>query len=123
MALTKEQWNEAAEKAAAEKFGRNHAGWYTFKRYGMVPTALGAAAAAIGWILYKAWTVVRDMAVGDFAGPPSWSIYCFVGLLLLTAIAYRPGRTSYPSLPLVIVKAIVFVGAWLMLIAATIAAI
>jgi hypothetical protein len=115
MALTKEQWDHAAEKAAAEAYGRDHKGWYTFKRYGAKPTAIGLVLAGIGFLGYKLWSAASNALTGDVAMPSTGQILLFVALLFATLIAYRPGRALL-SLPMMIVKAVVFVGAWLMLI-------
>jgi len=121
MALTKQEWDHAAEKSAAEAYGRDHKGWYVFKRYGAKPTAAALVLAGIGWLGYKLWSAASHALSGDVAMPSATSVLLFVALLLATLVAYRPGRALL-SLPMMIVKAVVFVGAWLMLISVALGA-
>jgi hypothetical protein len=122
MGLTKEQWDHAAEKAAAEAYGRDHKGWYVFKRYGAAPTAVAAVLAGLGFLGYKLWSAASHALAGDVPMPSPLSLALFAALLIATLIAYRPGRFPL-SLPAMLVKAIVFIGAWLMLIATALGAI
>ncbi len=123
MALTKQEWNHAAEKAAAEKYGRDHAGGYTFKRYGAAPTFVLLAAGVLGFLGYKAWTKAAAFVTGASLDIPRWSMMAAAILIVATIIAYRPGRQLSATLTLPIIKAFVFVVLWLGLAMMTLGAI
>lgn len=117
--MTREQWHSAAEKAAAETYGRKYASMYAFRRFGAVPTAVLIGVGVLGWLAYKAWQFLSGAFDGSGPAAPTWSFIAAGALLIATLIAYRPGRM--PSMPITgVIKAVVFAGAWIALVSFTV---
>lgn len=109
MNLTKDEWSRHAEIAAAHKFGEDHAGWYTFKRYGAAPVGIAALAGLVGWGVYWLWHHI-GIPGGTQGGLP---IAFWIALtLLLIGSAYALRRpTVRPAAMLV--RAVVLSLLWL----------
>lgn len=112
MNLTKEEWNRQAERAAAAKFGEDHAGWYTFKRYGLAPTSvltgLGVVALGIRWV----WTHLHLPAAAGGRGHFPALFWVFLAALIVgTAVAFRP--RDFTSAATQLVRAVVLGLLWL----------
>lgn len=115
MKLTKDEWDHHAAIAAAHKHGENHAGWYQFQRYGMVPTLVLVGAGAVGFIGYKLWHLAKAVLAGANPAAGTPAVFWVVAgiLLVVTAVAYRPGRMPSFHPAALIVKGAVFVLAWI----------
>lgn len=124
MGLSRQDWMDVAEKSAAEHYGRKHAGWFLFKRFGATPTAALIGAGALGWVAYQAWSILSAMFAGtnSASGIPVGLWVAAGVLLVLTVVAYRPGRMPTRFTP-VLLKAVGFTLAWLALIAYAIGAL
>lgn len=117
--MSKNDWMTVAEAAAADQYGRKYAKAFAFRRFGMVPTAIIVGVGFLGWLAYRGWLLVAGLFDGGMpatSGVPVSLVAVAGVLLVLTVAAYRPGRM--PSSPVtLLVKAVVFTAAWLMLIA------
>lgn len=118
--ITREQWNKAAQEAAAAKYGTDHAGWYTFRRVYAVPVAVLSALGAAGLAGYLLWhKVVRPMFSGSgphVAGHLGLGFAMVAGaLLVVTLVAFRP--KAMPTIfHITVIKLFVVGSAWLGLI-------
>jgi hypothetical protein len=120
--ITRDEWNRAADFAAAAKYGQDHSGWLTFRRVYAVPTAVLAALGAIGFGAFLLWTkVVHPLFSGASlpAGPGTAAPVIAAVLLVVTLIAFRP-RAMPTMFHIFVIKVIVLGGAWLALIGWTI---
>lgn len=123
MGLTREQYRNAAKKAAAEKYGRDHEGWYTFRHLHALPLAVGVALGVIGWLAYEVWQFFRGLSfAGQGASIPTPSLILAGVLAVVTAVAYRPGRTPL-MFSMAALKGGLIVAAWLALAGWTLGAI
>lgn len=117
MGITNEQWMTAAEKAAAESWGRRHEGWFVFRRFGMVPLIGAVVVGVLGWIGYKAWTLARDLwNGGGITAIPVSSLFAAGVLTFLTPALIRVRTYGVITLA----KVAFLVIAWIALIAWTV---
>lgn len=91
MRLTKEEWDRQAERSAAAKFGEDHAAWYTFKRYGLAPTAIGVGLIAVAVGVHWLWSHLRVPTIGaGRTGLPALFWILLAALVVGTVTAFRP---------------------------------
>jgi len=113
--LSKGEWKQEAERAAARKMGEDNAGWFFFRRFLAAPLAVVGLAAAVALGVRWLWSRATD-AVGGFSAPDSStsSAAWFVlgGLVIVTAVAFRPREMPTPA-HILLLKLIVFGLAWL----------
>src|SRR3982750_1441155 len=120
--ITRDEWNRAADLAAAAKYGQDHSGWLTFRRVYAVPTAVLAALATIGFGIFLLWTkVVHPLFSGASlpSGPGTAPPVLAAVLLVATLVAFRP-RAMPTMFHTAVIKVVVFGGAWLALIGWTV---
>lgn len=116
MAISKQEWRDIEERAAAAKRGERRAGWHWFKKFGAVPTAIAAGLAGAG--LFAWWLTHLAVQAVHAAGPRSISIGVIlwvVATIVLTAVLYRP-RIIPVSMAVSLLRLAVVGAAWIFLI-------
>lgn len=117
--LSKQEWNKAAELAAAAKYGTQHAAWLRFKRFGAGPTAVLAAAAALG---LGAWWLFAHVFAPLFSGPgPTVTGHLPVGFWIVAGVflvgTIAAFRVRLPSAPFLLARTFVSLLVWLGMVA------
>lgn len=111
--LTKDQWNQTAEYAAAAKWGEEHRSWFVFRRFGLPVLAVVAPVALVGFLSWKAWQAMSGAISGHgMAGLPAFFWIAGVALLVATLIAFRP-RANFVTFGVLMVKVGVLLALWL----------
>jgi hypothetical protein len=123
--ITSQDWHETAEREAAKVYGRKHATFYSVRRYSPLWAALiglGLLGYGVWWTWQHATAALGSAHLSAPAGPgvPTWTWVAMAVLLVLTLVAFRPGRID--RLSVLIVKFLVFGATWLFLIGFTVQA-
>jgi hypothetical protein len=114
MGMTRSEWWSVAEKSAAEHYGRKYASFFMFRRWMAGPLGVVLAAGAFGWGAWWVWTHAAAAFTRPGAGLPS-GVWVLAGAwLVVTVVAYRPGR-GFAMPGFRIVKGFVVVAGWLTL--------
>lgn len=111
--LTRDQWNQTAEYAAASKWGEEHKSWFVFRRFGLPVLAVVVPVGLVGFLIWKAWQALSGALSGHgTVGLPT--LFWIVGgaLLVATIIAFRP-RTAFVTFGAMMVKVGVLLALWL----------
>jgi hypothetical protein len=115
--LSRQDWKNYADVAAAHKHGEETWRWRLFKRRMAGPWGVAAAAGAVGFGAWWLWDHAAD-ALGGVNTPPSSSGFLAVAVLLIiaTTVAFRPRSMPTPA-HILILKVAVFGALWLGLVA------
>lgn len=117
--MTREQWNDTAEKAAAENYGREHSTWYTVRHFApaiAVTTAVLALVCGAVWLIRKTGQVLSTAHAPQAGNAvPMWVWIAMAVAALASFLLLRPGYI--PSHPGVLIAKVLGVAlAWLALI-------
>lgn len=121
--LTKSEWKQEAERAAARKMGEDNAGWFFFRRFLAAPLAVVAAAVALAagvrWLWGRASAGLDGFSAPDSS--TSSAVWFVLGtMVIITAVAFRPRQSPTPA-HILLLKLALFGLAWLGTIAYLIA--
>lgn len=117
--LSKSEWMDIEERAAAAKRGERRAGWHAFKRWGSVPTAIGLVVLGVVLALRWIWIhAIRPIFTGGFdlsiSAIPGGYWFVVGVAAVATAVAFRP-RLIPSAFPLM--RGVIAFLVWLGLIA------
>lgn len=109
--LTKDQWMKIAEASAASHYGEKYAGWFMFRRFMAGPVGIATGALVLSVTGYLALTHLHlpRMTGGGHLPVAFWVVV--VGLALVTAFTFRPGRIVPAAA--IIVRGALFALLWL----------
>lgn len=116
MALTKDEWMRTAEYAAAAEWGKDHKGWFVFRRFGLPVLLVALPLGVIGFLGWRTWNAMAGAFSGHSAGVPTAFWVIGTVLVLSTAIAFRP-RAIPASTHSLMLKAVALLVLWLGFIA------